>query len=84
MKIAGSFVTCERTGGGRHLVDGSSDEGSFELARGECKANVAEGDSIMFLMDVKIKKKHASLKRTRISKTITSGGYRVILPVFNG
>lgn len=52
MKIAGSFVTCERIGGGRHLVDGSSDDGSFELARGECKANMAEGDSIMFLVDV--------------------------------
>lgn len=84
MKIAGSFVTCERIGGGRYLVDGSSDDGSFELARGECKANMAEGDSIMFSMDVKIKNKHASLKRTRISKTITSGGYGVIFPMFNG
>ena len=49
--------------------------GSLNWPREECKANMAEVDSMVFSMDVKIKNKHdASLKRRRISKTITSGG----------
>lgn len=59
--------------------------GSLNWAREECKANMEEAASMMFSMDVKIKNKHdASLKRRHISKTITSGGYRVTLPKFNG
>ena len=49
----------------------------------EWKTNVAEVDSMMFSMDVELKNKHTSIKRRRISKTITSGRYRVILPMFN-
>ena len=38
----------------------------------------------MFSMDVKLKNKHTSKKRTRISNAITCGRYRFILPMFDG
>jgi len=39
---------------------------------------MAKVDSMMFSINVKLKNKHTSLKRRQISKTIRSGGYRVI------
>ena len=43
-----------------------------------------EVDSMMFSMDVKLKNKDTFIKRRHISKTITSGRYRFILPKFDG
>ena len=45
---------------------------------------MAQVDSMTFLMDVKLKNKRTSIKRRCISKTITSGRYRFILPKFDG
>ena len=45
---------------------------------------MAEVDLVMFLMGVKLKTKHTSLKRRPISKAIMSGRYRFILPKFDG
>ena len=46
---------------------------------------MAEVDSMIFSMDAKLKNKHTSLKRRRISRAITSGRYRLFfLPMFDG
>ena len=45
---------------------------------------MVKDDLMMFSIDVKLKNKHTSLKRRCISKMMTSGGYRVILPMFDG
>ena len=45
---------------------------------------MAKVDSMRFWINVKLKNKCTSLKRNKISKTIRSGGYRVILAMFNG
>ena len=44
---------------------------------------MAEVDTMLFLMDFKLKNKHTSIKRRHISKTIMSGRYRFTLPMFN-
>lgn len=92
MKIAGNFVTCQHAATcwsveafwssrcGCHLVNDSRDDGKFELAM----RRMGEVDLVMFLMDVKLKIKHTSLKRRPISKAIMSGRYRFILPKFDG
>lgn len=58
--------------------------GSLNWPREKWKGNIAEVDSMMFSMDVKLKSEHTSVKRRRTSKTITSSGYRVIFPMFDG
>ena len=45
---------------------------------------MAKVDLVMFLINVKLKNKHTSLKRRPISKAIMSGRYRFILPKFDG
>ena len=57
---------------------------SLNWPREEWKANMAAVDLGMFLMDVKLKIKHTSLKRRPISKAIMSGRYRFILPKCDG
>ena len=57
--------------------------GSLNWPQEEWKANMKEVDW-MFSMDVKLKNKHTSKKRTRISNAITCGRYRFILPMFDG
>ena len=42
-----------------------------------------EVDSMMFSMEVKLKNKDTFITRRHISKTITSGRYRFILPMFD-
>jgi len=45
---------------------------------------MAKVDSIKFSLNVKLEYYYTSIKRRRISKAITSGRYRLILPMFRG
>ena len=57
--------------------------GSLNWPQEEWKANIKAVDS-MSSMDVKLKNKHTSKKRSRISNAITCDRYRFILPMFDG